>query len=46
MPYTITEKILLKHTKLKEIHPGEFIDARVDLCLGNDITALLAIEEF
>lgn len=46
MGYTITEKILLKHTKLKEIHPGEFIDATVDLCLGNDITAPLAIEEF
>lgn len=46
MGYTITEKILLKHTKLKKIHPGEFIDARVDLCLGNDITAPLAIEEF
>lgn len=46
MGYTITEKILLKHTKLKEIYPGEFIDARVDLCLGNDITAPLAIEEF
>jgi len=46
MGYTITEKILLKHTKLKSIHPGEFIDARVDICLGNDITAPLAIEEF
>ncbi|MFA4981782.1 MAG: 3-isopropylmalate dehydratase large subunit [Candidatus Omnitrophota bacterium] len=46
MGYTITEKILLKHTKLKDIHPGEFIDAKVDLCLGNDITAPLAIEEF
>lgn len=46
MPYTITEKILLKHTKLKDIHPGEFINAKVDLCLGNDITAPLAIEEF
>lgn len=46
MGYTITEKILLKHTKLKEIHPGEFIDAKVDICLGNDITAPLAIEEF
>lgn len=46
MSYTITEKILLKHTKAKEIHPGEFINARVDLCLGNDITAPLAIEEF
>ncbi len=46
MGYTITEKILLKHTKLKSIHPGEFIDAKVDLCLGNDITAPIAIEEF
>ncbi|MDO8535485.1 MAG: 3-isopropylmalate dehydratase large subunit [Candidatus Omnitrophota bacterium] len=46
MGHTITEKILLKHTKLKEIHPGEFINAKVDLCLGNDITAPLAIEEF
>jgi len=46
MGYTITEKILLKHTGLKSIHPGEFIDAKVDLCLGNDITAPLAIEEF
>lgn len=46
MGYTITEKILLKHTKAKSIRPGEFIDVRVDLCLGNDITAPLAIEEF
>lgn len=44
--YTITEKILLRHVKAKEIHPGEFINAKVDLCLGNDITAPLAIEEF
>lgn len=46
MPYTITEKILLKHTKAKEIRPGQFIDVKVDLCLGNDITAPFAIEEF
>jgi len=46
MGYTITEKILLKHTKEKKIHPGAFIDVKVDLCLGNDITAPLAIEEF
>lgn len=44
--YTITEKILLKHTKEKGIQPGQFINAKVDLCLGNDITAPLAIEEF
>ena len=46
MGYTITEKILLAHTKKKAIAPGEFIDARVDLALGNDITAPLAIKEF
>ena len=47
MPYTITEKILLKHTPGKrDIHPGEFIWAKVDLSLANDITAPLAIEEF
>ncbi|MFH1996362.1 MAG: 3-isopropylmalate dehydratase large subunit [Candidatus Omnitrophota bacterium] len=46
MPNTITEKILLRHTKETSVHPGKLIDASVDLCLGNDITAPLAIEEF
>ncbi len=46
MPHTITEKILLRHTKEKDIYPGKFIEAKVDLCLGNDITAPLAIGEF
>ena len=46
MGYTITEKILLKHTSLKEVHPGQFLSVKVDLCLGNDITAPFAIEEF
>lgn len=47
MPYTITEKILLAHTPdKKEIHPGDFIWAKIDLALANDITAPLAIEEF
>ena len=47
MPYTTTEKILLKHTPgKKDIQPGEFIWAKVDLSLANDITAPLAIEEF
>jgi len=44
--YSIAEKILLAHTTKKDIRPGEFIEARVDLALGNDITAPLAIEEF
>lgn len=36
----------MAHSGKKDIKPGEFIEARVDLALGNDITAPLAIEEF
>ncbi|TRZ92065.1 3-isopropylmalate dehydratase large subunit [bacterium] len=46
MGMTITEKILCHHTDLKEIHPGMLINARVDIALGNDITAPIAIAEF
>lgn len=46
MGYTITEKILLQHIDKKSIHPDEFIYAKVDFCLGNDITAPIAIQEF
>ncbi len=46
MGFTITEKILLKHSGVKTVTPGEFILADVDLALGNDITAPLAIKEF
>ncbi len=47
MGYTITEKILLSHAVgAKKIVPGDFIKAKVDLCLGNDITSPIAIEEF
>lgn len=46
MPYAIAEKILLAHTDKKDIKPGDFIESKVDLALGNDITAPLAIEEF
>jgi len=53
MSYTIAEKILLAHTDpacrqagKKTIRPGEFIEVKVDLALGNDITAPLAISEF
>ncbi|OGP53754.1 MAG: 3-isopropylmalate dehydratase large subunit, partial [Deltaproteobacteria bacterium RBG_13_52_11b] len=45
-PMTITEKILASHAKRKEVIPGELIDARIDLALGNDITAPLAIQAF
>ncbi|MCM8780850.1 MAG: 3-isopropylmalate dehydratase large subunit [Candidatus Omnitrophica bacterium] len=46
MGYTIAEKILLAHIDKNDIQPGEFIEASIDLALGNDITAPLAIEEF
>jgi len=45
-PMTITEKILASHAGKKEVFPGDLIDARVDLALGNDITAPLAIQAF
>jgi len=45
-PMTITEKILAKHAGLKEVIPGLLINARVDIALGNDITAPIAIKEF
>ncbi len=46
MGMTITEKILAAHAGLAEVHPGTLINARVDIALGNDITAPIAIEEF
>ena len=42
---TISEKILAEHAGLHEVEPGQLINARVDLVLGNDITAPIAIEE-
>ena len=36
----------MAHTDEKDIRMDEFIEARVDLALGNDITSPFAIEEF
>ena len=46
MGNTITEKILMAHTGLKEISAGQLINAKVDIALGNDVTAPIAIKEF
>lgn len=46
MPMTISEKILAAHADRTEVHPEELIEAKLDFCLGNDITAPLAIEAF
>ncbi len=45
-PMTITEKILARACGLEEVHAGEFVNAKLDLALANDITAPLAINEF
>jgi 3-isopropylmalate/(R)-2-methylmalate dehydratase large subunit len=45
-PQTITQKILAAHCGKDYVEPGELIMARVDIALGNDITAPLAIQDF
>ena len=46
MGMTITEKIIAAHSGHKEVSAGQFVYADVDICLGNDITAPIAIEQF
>jgi 3-isopropylmalate/(R)-2-methylmalate dehydratase large subunit len=46
MGMTITEKILASHAGKKGVSPGDLIMSKVDIALGNDITAPLSIEEF
>ncbi len=46
MGMTIAEKILAAHSNKKEVHPGEFIEADIDVALGNDVTSPIAIEKF
>jgi 3-isopropylmalate/(R)-2-methylmalate dehydratase large subunit len=43
---TMSEKILARHAGREEVAPGDLVLARVDLVLGNDITAPVAIKEF
>ncbi|NJL58295.1 MAG: 3-isopropylmalate dehydratase large subunit [Desulfobacteraceae bacterium] len=46
MGMTITEKILAASAGLKKVGPGDLINAKTDIALGNDITAPIAIREF
>lgn len=43
---TITEKILAAHAGLDRVEPGQIVSVKVDVALGNDITAPIAIQEF
>ena len=46
MGMTMTQKILAKAAGLDKVEPGQLIEARLDLVLGNDITTPVAITEF
>ena len=46
MGMTMTQKILAKHAGLDHVEVGQLIEAKVDMVLGNDITAPVAITEF
>jgi len=45
MGMTMTQKILAAHAGLSEVQAGQLIEADLDLVLGNDITAPVAIHE-
>jgi 3-isopropylmalate/(R)-2-methylmalate dehydratase large subunit len=46
MGMTMIEKILAAHSDQDQVKPGDIVNARVDMVLGNDITAPVAIKEF
>lgn len=46
MPMTMTQKILAKAAGLDSVKPGQLVQVKVDMVLGNDITAPVAIHEF
>lgn len=45
MGMTMTQKILAAHAGLDEVKAGQLIEADLDMVLGNDITAPVAINE-
>lgn len=45
MGMTMTQKILAAHAGLKEVTAGQLIEAELDMVLGNDVTAPVAIKE-
>ena len=43
---TMTQKILADHSGLDYVQPGQFVEARLDIVLGNDITGPVGVREF
>ena len=46
MGMTMTQKILAAHAGLDYVEPGQLINAKLDIVLGNDITTPVAVNEF
>ncbi len=46
MGMTMTQKILAAHAGLDKVLPGQLINAKLDIVLGNDITTPVAVNEF
>ena len=46
MGMTMTQKILARHAGLEQVEAGQLVEGKLDLVLGNDITAPVAITEF
>ena len=46
MPMTMSQKILASYCGVSEVTAGEFINAKVDFLMANDVTAPVAIREF
>ena len=46
MGMTMIEKILAAHSDQDQLKPGDIVNARVDMVLGNDITTPVAVKEF
>ena len=46
MSMTMTQKILAAHAGLNEVKAGDLIEAKLDLVLGNDVTAPVAVSIF
>lgn len=46
MGMTMTQKILAAHAGLLKVKAGQFIEADLDIVLGNDVTTPVAINEF
>ena len=46
MGMTMSQKILAAPARMEEVKPGQLIEAKLEMVLGNDITSPVAVNEF